>query len=365
MFFQIFDLTGKAVNETIIPEIETRVNQTTIEYKYTNDETWKLLVDFSSLLVTNEEVFEVTINEMGETILIYGEEEINIGKRDIISVTNLTYDEVGGELLAHYTDGSKETIGKITIPSAIHGNDGVGIQDVMLTQDGHLKVLLTDDSSIDIGNIIGEKGNAGQDGLGIIDIKVDASGDCYITYSDYTKVNIGPIVGEDGRDGTNGEKGETAYELYVKYHPSYTKTEKDWVDDLVLGKLSSIDTYDILTKEDFIYALTQEDIVSIKLQADIALSDLITIVKEKDINLNGYQIDGNIHISSNEDINISIINGWIKGDVSVDLPNSLFRLNVDIDGAFFINQICDVLDIEGLVTQGVFIKTQGDYHLQG
>ncbi len=43
--------------------------------------------------------------------------------------------------------------------------------------------------------------------------------------------------GEKGQSGTNGKDGLSAYEIYKKYHPSYTKTEEEWINDLVNGRL--------------------------------------------------------------------------------------------------------------------------------
>lgn len=44
--------------------------------------------------------------------------------------------------------------------------------------------------------------------------------------------------GTDGKDGIDGENGKSAYEIYKENYPSYPGTEKDWIKDLALGKLS-------------------------------------------------------------------------------------------------------------------------------
>ena len=39
--------------------------------------------------------------------------------------------------------------------------------------------------------------------------------------------------GTNGTNGTNGENGLSAFEIYLKYHPEYTGTEEDWINDIV------------------------------------------------------------------------------------------------------------------------------------
>lgn len=52
--------------------------------------------------------------------------------------------------------------------------------------------------------------------------------------------------GTDGKEGVKGDKGEdgqnglSAYELYLKYHPEYTKSEQEWLQDLAAGYLHSV-----------------------------------------------------------------------------------------------------------------------------
>ena len=43
--------------------------------------------------------------------------------------------------------------------------------------------------------------------------------------------------GKAGSDGKNGSDGLSAYDIYCKYY-DYDGTEKDWIDDLVAGRLS-------------------------------------------------------------------------------------------------------------------------------
>lgn len=54
------------------------------------------------------------------------------------------------------------------------------------------------------------------------------------------------VDGKDGKEGVKGDKGEdgqnglSAYELYLKYHPEYTKSEQEWLQDLAAGYLHSV-----------------------------------------------------------------------------------------------------------------------------
>ena len=46
--------------------------------------------------------------------------------------------------------------------------------------------------------------------------------------------------GTNGTNGTNGTDGLSAYELYKKYNPAYSKSEQEWIKDLMSGYLHSI-----------------------------------------------------------------------------------------------------------------------------
>ncbi len=45
-------------------------------------------------------------------------------------------------------------------------------------------------------------------------------------------------TGAAGKDGADGEDGLSAYEIYKKYNPSYTGSEKQWIEDYVNGTLT-------------------------------------------------------------------------------------------------------------------------------
>ena len=126
------------------------------------------------------------------------------------------------------------------------------------------------------GNI---KGSNGQDGNGIVSIKLtntSANVDTYTITFDNGKTTTFTVTngvngeqgiqgepGEDGHtpvitigengnwyidgddtgilaegiQGPQGEDGLSAYEIYIKYHPEYTGSEEEWLEDLVNGDL--------------------------------------------------------------------------------------------------------------------------------
>ena len=49
------------------------------------------------------------------------------------------------------------------------------------------------------------------------------------------------IKGEDGQDGEDGVDGLSAYEIYKLYNPGYEKSEEEWIEDLVNGRLKDIE----------------------------------------------------------------------------------------------------------------------------
>lgn len=45
--------------------------------------------------------------------------------------------------------------------------------------------------------------------------------------------------GDKGDQGEKGDTGKTAYEQYIEAHPDYNKTEAEWLDDLLNGRLGT------------------------------------------------------------------------------------------------------------------------------
>lgn len=51
-------------------------------------------------------------------------------------------------------------------------------------------------------------------------------------------------TGEQGADGGQGDAGQpglSAYEIYLKYHPEYTGSEEEWIEEIYSGKLPLVE----------------------------------------------------------------------------------------------------------------------------
>ena len=84
----------------------------------------------------------------------------------------------------------------------------------------------------------GIQGLPGEDGHTPI-ITIGSNGNWYIDGEDsgvLAEGKQGP-QGEPGKDGNDGENGLSAYEIYIKYHPEYTGSEAEWLEDLINGDL--------------------------------------------------------------------------------------------------------------------------------
>jgi len=159
----------------------------------------------------------------------------------IVSITKTSTDGLIDTYTITYGDGSESTF---TVTNGAEGEQGIqGIQGEQGEQ--------------------GEKGEQGETGVGIVSIvKTSTDGliDTYtITCSDgsqttFTVANgakgdkgeqgIQGEQGPQGEQGIQGEKGDqgdsglSAYEIYLKYNPSYTGTEAEWIEAYITGTLT-------------------------------------------------------------------------------------------------------------------------------
>lgn len=213
-----------------------------------------------------------------------GEPSVNLGKNGDSYIdldtwnfyvrTNNTWIHVGnikGNQGNNGVDGATVLTGK-NEPSAGLGKNGDSYIDLS-TWNYYVK---ENGTWVLKGNI---KGSDGQDGNGIVSIKLtntSANVDTYTITFDNGKTTTFTVTngvngeqgiqgepGEDGHtpvitigengnwyidgddtgilaegiQGPQGEDGLSAYEIYIKYHPEYTGSEEEWLEDLVNGDL--------------------------------------------------------------------------------------------------------------------------------
>ena len=90
----------------------------------------------------------------------------------------------------------------------------------------------------------GADGAPGADGLSVTEAQINSKGELMIVFSNGKTVNLGVVTGTDGTQGEKGDPGQdgedglSAYEIYKKYY-EYAGTEKEWLDDLINGRLGT------------------------------------------------------------------------------------------------------------------------------
>lgn len=116
----------------------------------------------------------------------------------------------------------------------------------------------------------GDKGDKGDDGVGIVSVeKIATNGnvDTYrITLSNGDTTEFTVTNGTDGADGATGADGKSAYELYKQYF-GYDGSEKQWLKDLVNGKLTVEETF-VITFD----AQNGEELFSVSAEEGIAVN---------------------------------------------------------------------------------------------
>ena len=132
------------------------------------------------------------------------------------------------------------------------GADGLSVTEALINSKGELMIVFSNGKTVNLGVVTGtdgtqgEKGDSGQDGEDGL-----SAYEIYRKYHpDYTGTEaewLESLKGEDGADGKPGEKGDpgqdgedglSAYEIYKKYY-EYAGTEKEWLDDLINGRLGT------------------------------------------------------------------------------------------------------------------------------
>ena len=108
------------------------------------------------------------------------------------------------------------------------------------------------------------KGEKGDPGVGIASIRKtnsDGNVDTYVfTLTDGSSTTFTITNGKDGAqgpkgeagtngtngtNGTDGQNGKSAYQLYLEAYPEYTKSEAEWLDDLINGRLANLQSFTV------------------------------------------------------------------------------------------------------------------------
>ena len=173
-------------------------------------------------------------------------------------------------------------------------------------EDGHTPVITIGEDGnwvidgVDTGiSAKGEKGDTGEKGedgltpfigengnwrIGETDTGVKAKG----TGGTSSRVEIGEngnwfIDGADtgisayGEDGADGTDGLSAYEIYIKYHPEYTGSEEEWINDFVSGDL---DNKEMCTIQFDLNGGTMDEPLSIEVEKGTTLDNIPIPKKE-------------------------------------------------------------------------------------
>ena len=115
----------------------------------------------------------------------------------------------------------------------------------------------------------GDKGDTGDVGASVLTGEGEPAStlgrvnDSYIdllTWNYYLKTDNGWVLKGNlkGGAGDPGSNGKSAYDIYKESHPEYTKSESEWLDDLVNGRLADAQTHTVTFNPDNGSAMTNQ-----------------------------------------------------------------------------------------------------------
>ena len=156
-------------------------------------------------------ISSASVNDLGELVLVYSDDStVNLG-------TIVGKDGEKGETGAQGEKGETGAQGD----KGDAGEDGIGIAEAAINEEGILIITLTDGTEKNLGTVVGkdgakgdqgekgETGAKGEDGIGVSGAEINDNGQLVISYSDGNSVNLGKVIGAKGDKGDQGEKGET------------------------------------------------------------------------------------------------------------------------------------------------------------
>ena len=245
--------TGANGKDGITPKLQINAMTNMWEISYDNGETWTSL----NVKATGENGADGTNGTNGTN----GKDGIT-PKLQINTTTNMweiSYDngetwtslnvKATGENGADGTNGTNGTNGKDGITPKLQINATTNMWEISYDNGEtwtSLNVKATGENGADGTN--GTNGTNGKDGI-TPKLQINATTSMWeISYDNgetWTSLNV-KATGKNGADGTNGTNGTngtdglSAYELYKKYNPAYSKSEQEWIKDLMSGYLHSI-----------------------------------------------------------------------------------------------------------------------------
>ena len=288
--------------------IETRINENRIEWKYESEDTWNYLLNLDEINLDDDKEFDYWINDVGNLEIQINQEIyefISKDNHDFSYIKNMHIDNQ--QLVFEYQNG---TIEKINLDFLI-GDETPLITDMSMNELGELLITFKSGEIKNLGVI---KGLDGKDGAQGNNGSTGQQG----------------LPGPSGPKGDIGEQGLSTFDIYVKTHPNYTKSETEWLDDFILGKLSLSNEFDVFNLSDFDLGLSL-GFHKFKLQNDLVISQNFEILNHIDLNLNQYLLEGSLTVEAEDDGIFKIHNGLIIGDIIFSQVNS-FILDLSIEG---------------------------------
>ena len=194
-----------------------------IQWQYSGDTTWTNLVSLSTLT---------------------GADGTN--GTDGIDGKQVTFQVSEGFIQWQYVGDSAWTnlvsLSTLTGADGQDGTNGVDGKEVLFqVSDGYIQWQYTGDTTwtnlVELTTLVGPAGSDGIDGIDGREVLFQVA-EGYIQWQ-YTGDTVWTnLVSLSTLTGADGEDGLSAYQIYLQYHPEYTKTEEEWIYDLINGLLS-------------------------------------------------------------------------------------------------------------------------------
>ena len=227
-FFSQTTTTLQSLTTTTVASTETTPSTTESELTIRLNAIYNLAIESNSFEGTYEEWLETVRGPQGLP-----------GKEVLFQVAD-------GYIQWQYNGDSTWTnlisLSTLTGADGVDGIDGTDGKEVIFqVADGYIQWQYTGDSTwtnlISLSTLTGADGVDGIDGTDGKEVIFQVT-DGYIQWQytgDSTWTNL---ISLSTLTGADGEDGLSAYEIYLQYHPDYTKTEEEWIYDLINGLLA-------------------------------------------------------------------------------------------------------------------------------